>query len=174
MSVPPSSVPIVLVGLMGAGKSTVGRLVAEATARTLVDVDVEITERTGRTVRELWEDGGEAAYRELERSTALEALTRPDVVLAAPGGVVLDAGVRAALEPARVVWLRADPAVLGARVRAGDHRPLLGADPAADLAALAEARAGLYESVADLVVDSDHGDPSRTSAEVLAWLDGTT
>ncbi|MHB1138964.1 MAG: shikimate kinase [Microthrixaceae bacterium] len=170
MSAPAPGVPLVLVGLMGAGKSTVGRLVADALGRELVDVDVAIEARTGRTVRELWEDGGEAAYRGLERATVLDSLTRADVVVAAPGGVVLDPEVRAALEPARVVWLRADPEVLGARVRAGDHRPLLGPDPAADLADMSQARAGLYASVADLVVDSDAAGPGATASRILAWL----
>ena len=67
---------IVLVGLMGSGKTTVGRLVAEATGRELVDVDVAITARTGKTVRQLWEEGGEAAYRSLERDEVLATLGR--------------------------------------------------------------------------------------------------
>jgi len=166
-----TSRPIVLVGLMGAGKSTVGRLVAAALGRELVDVDLAITERTGRTVRQLWEDGGEDAYRSLESLTVLESLPRKEIVLAAPGGVVLDPEVRAALADAHVVWLRADPAVLGGRVRAGDHRPLLGADPAADLAAMATARAELYSSLADLVVDTGTAGPAAAADAVLTWLD---
>ena len=164
---------IVLVGLMGAGKSTVGRLVAEATGRTLVDVDLAITARTGKTVRELWEEGGEVAYRRLESDAVHEALARDDVVLAAPGGVILDPGVRTALGPAFVVWLRADPTALGARVRAGDHRPLLGADPTADLAAMAADRSDLYASVADLVVDTDTHGPDASAALVLEGLPPT-
>jgi shikimate kinase len=160
---------LVLVGLMGAGKSTVGRLVAEATGRELVDVDVAITARTGKTVRELWEDGGEAAYRRLESAEVLDALDR-DVVIAAPGGVVMDPHVREALAGADVVWLRATPRTLGGRVRPGDHRPLLGDDPEADLAAMAEDRAGLYASVADLTVDTDELGPDGASAAVLEWL----
>ena len=160
---------LVLVGLMGAGKTTVGRLVAEATGRELVDVDVAIASRTGRTVRELWEEGGEAAYRSMESAEVLDALDR-DVVIAAPGGVVLDPAVRAALAGAEVIWLRADPAVLGERVRPGDHRPLLGPDPAADLAVMAEARADLYASVADLTIDTDGLTPDAVARRVLDWL----
>ena len=97
--------PVVLVGLMGTGKSTVGRLIAEATGRELVDVDEAITKRTGKTVRQLWEDGGEAAYRSLESGEVIEALRRGDVVVAAPGGVVMDPEVRRALarRPRRLV-----------------------------------------------------------------------
>lgn len=162
--------PIVLVGLMGAGKSTVGRLVAEATGRELVDVDVAIAAKTGTSVRALWEEGGEAAYRAMESDEVLHALGRPDVVLAAPGGVVLDPVVREALGAAFVVWLRARPATLGARVEPGDHRPLLGADPAADLAAMAADRADLYASVADHSVDTDALGAEAVAAAVLALL----
>lgn len=164
---------IVLVGLMGSGKSTVGRLVAEATGRTLVDVDLAITARTGRTVRELWEEGGEAAYRRLESDAVYAALAGDAVVLAAPGGVILDPAVRAALADAFVVWLRADPVSLGSRVHAGDHRPLLGTDPTADLAAMADDRSDLYASVADLVVDTDTQGPDAAAAQVLARLPPT-
>lgn len=165
-----AAVPIVLVGLMGAGKSTVGRRLAEATGRVLVDVDVAITARTGRTVRELWEEGGEAAYRSLESAEVLDALGRDDVVVAAPGGVILDPVVRDALRVAHVVWLRADPDVLGGRVGADDHRPLLGSDPAADLAAMAQARSALYASVADLTVDTADLGPDAAAEAILASL----
>ena len=161
---------VVLVGLMGAGKSTVGALVAAALRRVLVDVDVAITRRTGRSVRQLWEEGGEAAYRGLESSTVLDTLDGPEVVLAAPGGVVLDAQVRAALGAAQVIWLQADAPTLGARVRAGDHRPLLGHDPAADLAAMATARAELYAAVADLVVDTGAVAPDEAASIIVDWL----
>ena len=161
---------IVLVGLMGAGKSTVGALIATALGRELVDVDVAITRSTGRSVRELWQEGGEAAYRGLESSTVLDTLDGPDVVLAAPGGVVLDPQVRDALGAAQVIWLHADAPTLGARVRAGDHRPLLGDDPAADLAAMASARAELYAGVADLVVDTGAAGPDEAASVILDWL----
>ena len=162
--------PIVLVGLMGSGKSTVGRLVAEATGRVLVDVDQAITARTGKTVRELWEEGGEVAYRALESEEVLTTLRRPDVVLAAPGGVVLDVTVRDALADAFVVWLRATPVTLGSRVRRGDHRPLLGDDPAADLAVMAADRAELYASVADAIVDTDELSADTAAAAVVVAL----
>ena len=129
---------VVLVGLMGSGKSTVGALVAQRTGRELVDVDVVITARMSKTVRELWEEGGEAAYRYLESDVVLEVL-RDDAptVLAAPGGVVLDPVVRAALADSFVVWLRTSPSTLAGRVRPGDHRPLLGDSPAETFAAMA-------------------------------------
>ncbi len=127
-----------MVGLMGAGKSSVGARVAAATGRSFVDVDRAIEQRTGQTVRELWAVGGEPAYRHLESEVVLDTLGRDDdVVLAAPGGTILDPAVRAALGPAFVVWLRADPATLASRVEHDDHRPLLGDRPLEVLTSMA-------------------------------------
>lgn len=159
---------VVLVGAMGSGKSTVGLIVAGRTGRRLVDVDVAITERTGRSVREIWEDGGEAAFRHLESAEVLAALGGDEaVVVAAPGGVVVDPDVQAALRAALVVWLRADPAILAHRVRPGDHRPLLGARPGDVLPALARERRALYERLADAVVDVDALTPAAAADAVV-------
>jgi shikimate kinase len=126
---------------------------------------------TGKTVRQLWKGGGEAAYRRLESETVLQTLAgRPDAVLAAPGGVVLDPDVRAALAQAFVVWLRADPATLSGRVQRDDHRPLLGEHPQQVLTTLERERAGLYEGVADLVVDTDHQDPATVAGQIVQAL----
>lgn len=161
---------VVLVGLMGAGKSTVGALVARSAGLPLVDVDTVIESRTGRTVRELWEGGGEAAYRHLESEVVLEAIRRGNVVLAAPGGVVLDPEVRAAVEDSFVVWLRADPTTLAGRVTEDDHRPLLGHDSLTVLTAMSRERAVLYEAMADLVVDADHDDAGAVATRIVDAL----
>jgi shikimate kinase len=159
---------IVLVGLMGAGKSTVGRIVAERLGRRFVDSDLAIEERTGSSVRELWEAGGEASYRRLESDVVLDALARTSpVVVAAPGGVVLDPEVRVALGGAYVVWLRGDPGTLASRVRPRDHRPLLGSDPKAVLTAMAADRAELYRQVADAVIDIDGVDADSLADRVI-------
>jgi shikimate kinase len=163
---------VAIVGLMGAGKSSVGALVASATGRDFVDVDRTIAARTGKTVRELWEEGGEPAYRHLESQVVLETLARGDeVVLAAPGGTVLDPDVRAALGRAFVVWLRADPSTLATRVEHDDHRPLLGDRPLEVLTSMASERSGLYDTVADLVVDTDGLDADAVADKVLDELD---
>jgi shikimate kinase len=161
-----------MVGLMGAGKSSVGARVGAATGRSLVDVDRAIEQRTGKTVRELWEVGGEPAYRNLESEVVLDTLARDDdVVLAAPGGAILDPAVRAALGPAFVVWLRADPATLASRVEHDNHRPLLGDRPLDVLTAMASERAELYRSVSDLVVDTDGRDAVTVAGAVLDELE---
>jgi shikimate kinase len=163
--------PVVLVGLMGSGKSTVGALVAPRTGRKFVDVDAVITARMSKTVRELWEEGGEAAYRHLESDVVLEVL-RDDspTVLAAPGGVVLDPGVRALLADSLVVWLRTSPSTLAGRVRPGDHRPLLGDQPAATFATMAEMRSELYRQVATAIIDTDGVAPEVIADAVLGLV----
>lgn len=164
---------IVLVGLMGAGKSTVGQRLAESLGLEFIDVDDVILARTGRTVRELWQSGGEAAYRDLERGVVLETLGRDEPsVLAAPGGVVMDRDARRALAASDVVvtWLRGSLSTLVARVQPGDHRPLLADKPAEVLAAMASGRRAYFEEIADTIVDVDGLDPDAVTSRVLAEI----
>jgi shikimate kinase len=150
---------LVLIGLMGTGKSTVSRIAAERLRRRVVDSDAVIEERTGRTVREIFASDGEAAFRAMETEVLIEALAEPEpLVIAAAGGVVLAEHNRAALKAAkaRVVWLCAQPATLVERVRSGGHRPLLDEDPASVLERMAEQRAPLYREVADAIVSVDN------------------
>lgn len=149
---------LVLVGMMGAGKSTVGRVLAERLDRQLLDSDAMIEERTGQTVREIWQAVGEAAYRQLETDVLREALARREpCVIAAAGGVVLREENRELLRgpSAHVVWLLADVDVLLERVQNGEHRPLLDDDPRGTLTAMWNDRAGLYREVADAIVSVD-------------------
>ena len=168
---PPHS-HLALVGLMGSGKSTVGRLVADAAGIGLVDVDDAIRERTGRSVEELWREGGEAAYRPLELDVVVEALdpARP-AVLAAPGGVVDDPGAVAALRQDHVgiVYLRADPVVLAERIRADPQpRPLLDADPVRVLADQHARRDERYVSLAHVVLSIIDRTPEQLADQILA------
>jgi shikimate kinase len=161
---------LVLVGMMGVGKSTVGRIVAAELDRPLFDSDEMIEERTGRTVREIWVTDGEPAFRTLETDTLLEALAEPEPsVIAAAGGVVLTERNREALQTsdAHVVWLMADVDVLVDRVRNGGHRPLLDDDPEATLRRLHAVRAPLYKEVADAIVSVDHRSPTEVAKAVL-------
>ncbi len=149
---------LVLVGLMGAGKSTVARVLGERLGRRVVDSDAVIEARTGRTVREIFETDGEPAFRTLETAALLDALDDPEpLVIAAAGGVVLrEENRRALARPGvRVVWLAADPSVLVERVRSGGHRPALDQDPAGTLRRMHETREPLYREVADLIVSVD-------------------
>jgi len=144
--------------MMGAGKSTIGRLAAERLGRQFLDSDAIIEARTGRTVREIFVADGEDAFRTLETQVLLEALSSPaPVVIAAAGGVVLRAENRAALEVAnaRVVWLCATPTLLTERVTSGGHRPLLDDDPEGVLRRMWVEREPLYREVADAIVSVD-------------------
>ncbi len=150
---------LVLVGLMGTGKSTVGRRVAATLGRPFLDSDELIEQATGRTVRQIWRTDGESAFRVLETDALRTALaSEPPAVIAAAGGVVLSAANRDALNDAdaTVVWLSADPDVLFERASRGVHRPLLDDDPEAALRTMAAERAELYRSVADVTVDVSH------------------
>ena len=165
-----SSRHIVLVGMMGAGKSSVGRILAHRLDRPLLDSDEMVEQRTGRTVREIWADGGEPAFRALETEVLADALhsDQPSVVAAA-GGVVLSEANRGLLQSsdAHVVWLLADVEVLLQRVRNGMHRPLLDEDPEGALRAMFDTRAGLYKEVADAIVSVDHRTVNDVAGAVL-------
>jgi len=162
---------LVLVGLMGTGKTTVGQRLGEILGRPFYDSDEMIEARTGRTVREIFADDGEAAFRAIETEVLRDALAATEpAVIAGAGGVVLQPANREALRElaGRVVWLRADPSVLVERVKSGGHRPLLDGDPAGTLARMHHDREPLYREVADLVIDVDDLDVGRVIAAVLA------
>lgn len=163
-----------LVGMMGSGKTSVGRQVAVALGRPFVDSDEQVEAATGRTVRQIFETDGEPAYRVLERAALVRSLDLAEPsVIAAAGGVVLDLGNREALRRgATVVWLRARPEVLAGRVTSGDHRPLLADDPLGTLTRLTGERRHLYEEVADHVVDVDGMGPADVAARVVALVSG--
>ena len=155
---------------MGSGKTTVARIVAERLGREVIDSDAVIERATGRTVRQIFADDGEAAFRSFETAALLDALATPEpAVIAAAGGVVLRDENRAALKAAnaRVVWLCATPSVLVDRVTSSGHRPLLDDDPAGTLQLMYDTRQALYREVADAVVLVDHRSPSEVVEAVL-------
>ena len=158
--------------MMGAGKTTIGRRLARALGRPFLDSDQQVETRTGRTVREIFESDGEAAYRVLETEALTDALETPSPsVIAAAGGTVLSPVNRERMRAAgRVVWLRADPEVLAERVRNGVHRPLLADDPEKVLHDLDAARRSLYEELADDVIDTAGRAPEEIVEELAAMV----
>lgn len=146
---------ILLVGMMGAGKTTTGRALAARLGWDHLDSDEQVQATTGRTVPEIFESEGEPAFRVHETEALRQAAsTTAPVVVSVAGGAVLDPGNRRILrEAGTVVWLRVPVAELAERVGGGDGRPLLRDDPAQVLAALYERRRPLYEEVAHVVVD---------------------
>lgn len=164
---------LVLVGLMGTGKTTVGKILAKRLGEPFSDSDELIESRTGRTVRTIFREEGEAAFRAHETAALLEALASPvPTIIAAAGGVVLRDANRAALRSAdaRVVWLRADPELLVDRVTRAGHRPLLDDDPAGTLQRMSRDREHLYREVADAVVDVDGRDVGEVVEAVVETL----
>lgn len=148
---------LVLVGLMGVGKSTVGRALAERLGRPFVDLDEAVVAAAGRPVAQLFAEEGEAGFRAREAAVLAEVLgAGAAAVVATGGGAVLCGRSRDRLAGQATVWLRASPPVLAERLGAapGQERPLLaGADPEARLAELAGERDPLYHEVAGIVVD---------------------
>ena len=158
---------IVLVGLPGAGKSTVGPLLADAIQCPFLDFDVEIERTSGRSLPEIFAQAGEDSFRELERALTIELAGRPGMVLAPGGGWMSREGNVAALRPpARLIHLAVSVETAIARLGAAvARRPLLaGVDPAARLAALAVSRLPLY-GMADAVIETQMLTPQEVALE---------
>lgn len=155
---------------MGAGKTTVGSRLARRLDRPFVDSDLQVEQRTARTVREIFETDGEAAYRVLESEVLAEALASEEpAVIAAAGGTILDANNRRRMkECGTIVFLEAQPHDLVPRVGGEDHRPLLRDDPAGVLQQMDEVRRPLYEETADFVIDAASGGPDDVVDRILA------
>ena len=161
---------ILLVGMMGAGKTTTGHLVADHLGWGYRDSDADVEAMTGLTVPELFERDGEAAFRKAEATVLGESCASASpLVISVAGGAVLDPGNRALIaRSGTVVWLRARPVTLGARVGDGAGRPLLGEDPTEAMGRLLTDRAPYYTELADLVIDVDDLTPAEVAARILA------
>jgi shikimate kinase len=161
---------MVLVGLMGVGKSTVGRVLADRLGRVLVDSDERIEALTGRTVKQILREGGVIELRRREADALFDALDDAEPrVIAAAGGVVLDRAHRKRLlaADADVVWLTGEPSLLGPRTATRDHRPWLDDDPVGTLQRMYDERRALYLEVADRTVAIDGLTPEQVADRVL-------
>jgi shikimate kinase len=165
---------LVVAGLMGAGKSTVGRALATRLGWAWRDSDVDIQAATGRTVRELRDAEGVDAMHAREAAQLLDALstTEPNVISAAASVIDVPACRAAMTRPdVGVVWLRAAPAVLATRFAADDdHRPAYGASPEAFRADQAAKREPFLAALATVVVDVDDLDPEQVVAQAVEAL----
>ena len=158
---------LALVGLMGVGKTSIGRRLAALVDMPFRDADEEIERAAGRAIREIFAERGESAFRDGERRVIARLLEDPPHVLATGGGAFVHPDTRALIrEKAISIWLRADLSLLARRISRKDTRPLLiGRDPLEVLTAQAEARYPAYAE-ADLVVDI--GDGSHADSVELA------
>jgi shikimate kinase len=158
---------IVLVGFMGAGKTTVGQLLAGRLGVPFADSDVVVEQRTGRLVREIFAEDGEAAFRALEHQVIAGLLDGPDLVLALGGGAAEHPQTRGRLSRLPVVYLQVSYDHALRRVGGDSGRPLL-ARP--DLPALYQRRLAVYAGVATVTVGTDGRPPEAVTADILARL----
>jgi shikimate kinase len=161
---------ILLVGMMGAGKTTTGQLLAAALGWGYFDSDADVEADTGLTVPELFARDGEAAFRRAEATVLARACADPlPSVVSVAGGAVLSPDNRERIVASgTVVWLRARPETLAARVGDGVGRPLLDDDPGEAMVRLSAERAPFYEEVADVVVDVDDLASDEVAERILA------
>ncbi|MFD5449117.1 shikimate kinase [Streptomyces sp. NPDC003470] len=162
---------IVLVGPMGVGKSTVGRLLADRLGTGYRDTDDDIVSAQGRTIAEIFVDDGEPAFRALEKQAVHTAVAEHDGVLALGGGAVLDADTRGLLAGQRVVYLSMDVEEAVRRTGLNAARPLLAVNPRKQWRELMEARRHLYEEVATVVVGTDGRTPEEVTQAALDALE---
>jgi shikimate kinase len=163
---------IVMVGLMGAGKTSIGRRLAQRLGLAFVDADHEIETAAGCTIEEIFERYGETAFRDGERRIIHRLLERPPHVLATGGGAFMDPETRARIKAAGIsVWLKADLEVLVRRVSRRGNRPLLKrGDPRDVLAKLMEQRYPIYAE-ADICIDSVDAPAESTVERVIEAID---
>lgn len=164
---------IFLVGMMGAGKTTAGRLLARRLGRHFIDTDHEIEARCGVGIPLIFEIEGEAGFRAREARAIEELTAQDDVVLATGGGAVLRADNRRKLAArGMVIYLHAPPEALYRRVRSDRNRPLLATvDPLGRLRALYAERDPLYREIADVVVETGAQSARSLSRAILARIE---
>jgi shikimate kinase len=165
---------LVLVGMMGSGKTTIGRALAAHTGWGYHDNDELLAAATGRSAAEI-ALSGEAALRSAEAAAMEKALSMPPpTIVAVAAGSVLDRGHRERLrDNALVIWLHAEPERLAGRALGAAHRPWLEDDAAQWFARAAAEREPLYRAVADLVVETGESGPAATAERILDWLRAT-
>ena len=167
---------VVLIGLRGAGKTTVGRAIAARLGTSFVDTDTLIAEQAGLSIAEIFAAEGEAGFRRRERETIAAIVKGAPGVVSVGGGAVLDAdNVKRLGELGKIVWLTAPPNVLWERVSSdsstADTRPALtDRSGVKELEHLSRRRAGGYAVAADLAVDTAGKSPETVAGEILAWM----
>lgn len=165
---------IALFGFMGVGKTAIGHVLAEKTGYTFIDLDDEIVARAGKSIPRIFEEDGEACFREIEKTLALEVALGDRQVIACGGGAILNQKIRRGLEKSsRMILLTAEPATILERVEAqGGTRPLLQVeDKIAEIQRLLSERNPHYLNAADIVVDTTGKIPAQVADDILSLLE---
>ena len=159
---------VVLIGPMGAGKTSIGRKTAKALHVSFFDTDIAVTRAHG-PIPEIFETSGEARFRELERAAVREAL-QTDGIVALGGGAILDPATRADLRRHPVVLLTVDPRTVAGRIQSTSRPLLQGDDALARWQAVAAQRGALYDDLADVTFDTSTGHIRDIVARVAEWV----
>ncbi|GAA0832135.1 shikimate kinase [Bifidobacterium pullorum subsp. gallinarum] len=163
---------IILIGMMGTGKSTVGRLVADSLGYTLIDLDTEIEKLDGRTIPEMFEADGESYFREAESAALRSVLLRKGIVVASGGGAVLSSeNCEAMKQGGWVVALTADTASIVERVRGDVNRPLLAGDVEERVGRILDERKDKY-LFADVMLDTVGRSAEEVATDILTHYRG--
>jgi shikimate kinase len=165
-----SELVAVLIGPPGAGKSTVGALLAAALGVGFTDTDAEVEARAGKPVSDIFIEDGEPVFRELERAAVARALAAGAGVVAVGGGAVLDPETQQRLADQPVVYLETGFAAAAKRVGLGQARPLLIGNPRATLKALLDQRLPVYRRLARITVGTDDLEAEQVAAEIAARI----
>ncbi len=158
---------IVIVGFMGAGKTTVGQLLAAKLGLPFTDIDVVIERRAGRSIPQIFATEGEPAFRALEHETTAEFLGGPDAVLALGGGAVEHLATRQVLRRSHVIYLKVTYEESMLRIAHDEHRPMLRSP---DLQAIFQRRLASYEAVATQIIAADGRPPDAVCLDILGRL----
>ena len=159
--------PIVLVGVPGAGKSTVGHLLAEKLNLNFVDTDLVIERQAGKSISDIFVQDGESVFRELEKQVVADAISNDDCVVSVGGGALMDAGTRELVKKQECVWLQAGLSQAVDRVGMNKNRPLLLGNVRGQLADLMAAREPLYIECAKHVVDTNNMTPVQVVEQII-------
>ncbi len=160
----------VLIGPPGAGKSTVGALLADRLGVSFTDTDADVEAIAGKPVSDIFVEDGEPAFRELERAAVARALGGGEGVVAIGGGAILDPGTQRRLAGHRVVYLQTGFAAAAKRVGMDQARPLLIGNPRTTLRILLEQRLPVYERLATITVPTDDREPDQIAADIASLL----
>ena len=163
----------IFVGLMGSGKSILGKLLASRLSLKLVDLDDLIVERAGKSIPAIFEESGEQVFRQLESDLLQDVLCSDEpIIVATGGGAVLSEHNRQCMkEKGKVVWLDASPEILATRITGDSNRPLLQAvDPLQRMQQLSQERSPLYAEVADLYINTGELSDQEAVDKIASFL----